>query len=654
MRPPESSQPSGVDRAGSGAGPYVIVSAFAAIALGVMFVLGGSEPEPGVLPVAPVEVAADGPRSVEPLISDAVVATTPPQRASTARESADPAWPVWPGDVEEPLPEPPGEGPLVVTVIDRGGRFVRGAQVRLAAPVSPAILPLRASGVVEAAGTPTGADLLGVTDAHGRCRVRAVAGQTLLATDQDQDAGIAAVGDEIARNGRVEIFIKPGTGLHARVIGLDGKGVAGAVVTAVAIDSGRSFTGAADAKGTCLWRLDGDCRYDVTARDGERLAETVRIAGRVGGVEEVRVRLLGVAAIDGRVLDPHGAPAAGASVRVTDNPRGRTGRGRGFEFSAACEPDGAFHLPLPGPGRYWVTAEHPDWARSALGDFEVMLGKPTQATLRLAVLGEFQGVVRWKDGPPIAGAALRFESKDQYGPYGSVEVATEASSGADGTYRFAKASSEATYIASCVPDATRPFVRMTRPGLKPTPQHFVFDQAATVGASVDLAVSVDEGSAPGEVVTRLRLLDERRVWSSGVDETLSVQGGRAPLARLSPGATYTVDVRAPGFGHVRSESFVAGRDATVAVRLARAARLEVRVLDGREQAAVGADVFLEDSLPQGLRQQMRADARGRVAFADLPPGTFRVHARRLERRPLEVTVELSAGKLTRVEMQLWR
>lgn len=651
-QPAESPQTSEVDRARSGGGPYVILSAFAAIAFGVMFVLGGNEPEPADLPVAPVEVAADGSRSVESLISDAVPATTPPQRAPTARESAGPALPVWPGDVEERLPEPPGEGPLVVTVIDRGGRFVPGAQVRLATPISPAILPPRPGGVDEAAGTPTDADFLGVTDAYGRCRVRAVAGQTLLATDRQLHAAIAAVGDEAARSGRAELFLKPGTGLRATVIGLDGKGVAGAMVTAMAVDGGRSFTGAADACGTCLWRLDGECRYDVTARDGERLAETVRIPGRVGGVEEVRVRVLGVAAIDGRVLDPHGAPAAGASVKVTSDPRG--GGRRGFEFSAASEEDGTFHLPLPGAGRYWVTAEHPDWARSPVGDFNVMVGNPTQASVRLAVRAEFQGVVRWKDGPPITGAAVSFETRAVFGAYGWVSEATETSSGEDGTYRLGNVSSEETYAATCVPDATRPFVRMARPGLRPSPQHFVFDFAATMGASIDVAINVDAGDAPREVVTRLRLHDGQRVWTPGVDEPLPVVAGRARLERLSPGATYTVDVRALGFGQVRSETFVAGQDPTATVRLSRAARLEVRVLDGREDVAVGAEVFLGDAFPQGLSLHARADARGRVAFTDLPPGSFRLHARRAERRPVEATVELVAGKLTRVELQLRR
>ncbi len=652
MRSSESPQPLGVDRVERGVGPSLVLWAFVAIALGVLAVFFATEPAPDALPVASAEIATDDPRSVEPMVSDAAPSATAPQRASTTRENAGPALPVWPGDVEERLPEPPGEGPLLVTVIDRGGQLVPGAQVRLAAALSAPIPPPRVGGVEESEGTPTDQEFLGVTDGHGRCRVRAVAGQVLLATDRRPHAGIELVGDEAMRSGRIDILIGPGTGLDATVIGFDGKGVAGAVVTAWALDRGRSFTGTADAKGTCLWWLDGECRYDVTARDGERLSETVRIAAGIGDGGAVRVRLLGVAAIDGRVLDPHGAPAAGASVKVTSDPR--SGGRRGFEFSAASEPDGAFHLPLPGPGRYWVTAEHPDWARSPVEDCKVMVGKPTQASPRLAVRAEFQGMVRWKDGPPIAGAALSFESRAVFGAYGWVSEATETSSNEDGTYRLDKVSSEEAYSATCVPDATRPFVRMARPGLKPSPQHFVFDRAATMGASIDVAISVEAGNAPHEVVTRLRLHDGQRAWTPGVDEPLPVVAGSARLERLSPGATYTVDLRAPGFGQVRSETFVAGRDPTVAMRLPRAARLEVRVLDGSEEVAVGAEVVLQDALPQGLLRHARADVRGRVAFADLPAGSFRVHARRDEQRPVEMAVDLVAGKLTRVEVQLRR
>ncbi len=609
--------------------------------------------------MAPVEVTTDAART-EDVASPTSVgglsrAMTPSTKADRTAATVAPL-PVWPGDVDEPRPDPPGDGPLTVTVIDLGGQLVRGAQVQLAAETSAPML-WRARPEDRTTPTESGTEpgRYGVTDRYGRCRVTAVAGQRLLATDPERRSGIAAVGPDAVARGRMDLIVRPGLGLEAVVIGFDGKGVANAVVTATALDVGRTFVGNADAKGVCRWLLDGDCRYDISARDADRLSETIRLLGGVGEAPTVRVRLLGVAVIEGRVLDPHGAPMPNASVRVmTDFMSSNDPLGARREFGAASGDDGAFRAPLPGPGRYRLVAQHADFGPSAAEMLEVAVGKATQATLRLVMPGEFQGVVCWKDGPPIAGASLRFTTADRGAMFGRGEVAFETATAADGSYRIERVPADASYVAICVPDPTRPQVRMERPGLRPSPQHFVFDQAAVMGASFGLEVSTEDGTALREVVTRLRRRNEYGHWQPGGDETLPVVAGCAQVGRLTPGATYAIDVSAPGFGRMRSDAFVAGTTPTVGISLPRACVLEVRVVVNRDEVGVDAEVVLQEDLPQGVTRGARADAWGRVAFADLPPGAFTVHVRRGADRPVRERVELSAGRKHRVEVRLRR
>ncbi|MBK9129749.1 MAG: carboxypeptidase regulatory-like domain-containing protein, partial [Phycisphaerales bacterium] len=78
----------------------------------------------------------------------------------------------------------------------------------------------------------------------------------------------------------------------------------------------------------------------------------------------------------------------------------------------------------------------------------------------------------------------------------------------------------------------------------------------------------------------------------------------------------------------------------------------VRVRAGSEDVAVGAEVELQEELAHGTSWTANADIRGRVAFSDLPPGTFTVYARRGEDRPVRKTVELTAGRTQRVELRL--
>ena len=633
----------------------VVAALLMVVALGVAAVHWLTPPELDDGVVAPLAQAPVEASEVVAHTSASGPTRAPPMRVRTERVSTEPPLPAWPGDVEEHLPDPPGEGPLVVTVVDRGGQLVRGAQVRRAPEASaPITVRGRQDEVPPTVSSPTDVDFLGVTDRHGRCRVQAVAGQTLLATDSRRQAGIATVSAEAVAGGHLDLIVSEGKPLDALIVGLDGKGVAGAVLTAQAVDRGRTFMGSADAAGRCRWVLDGDCRYDLSARDGDRLSETVRIPE--GGRESlpVRVRLLGVAAIEGRVLDPHGGPTAGAIVRVTSDPNRGSWRTRGFEFSASSDADGAFLLPLPAKGRYWVTAEHPDWAPASVLDLRVDVGKPTQVSLRLTVRGEFQGVVRWKDGPPIQGAALRFETKDVYGPYGWVTIGLDAVSGADGTYRLEGVSSDVAYNVTCTPDPSRPQVRMERQRLRPSPQHFVFEQARLMGASVEVSLATGDGAVLREVVTRLRVRtnDAWGGWSPGVDEAVAVVDGRVTIARLAPGTAYTLDVRAPGFGRVRSPAFVAGETPSLAITLPRASRLEVRVRAGSEDVAVGAEVALQEELAQGMNWTANTDIRGRVAFSDLPPGSFTVYARRGEDRPVRKIVEMTAGRTQRVELRL--
>jgi RNA polymerase sigma-70 factor (ECF subfamily) len=149
---------------------------------------------------------------------------------------------------------------------------------------------------------------------------------------------------------------------------------------------------------------DGDGRFrlvaDVGVTQGQVRAtaaghrpEVVRVA--TVGAADVELALEPLVAIEGRVLDGNGRPAAGAEVRWSGNTGPRT----------SADTDGRFHLSASAPS---ATRPVVIVARNAGRGFAVASvtdAKPVE--LRLAPAAVITGVVLDADGAPVAGAIVR-------------------------------------------------------------------------------------------------------------------------------------------------------------------------------------------------------------------------------------------------------
>jgi RNA polymerase sigma-70 factor (ECF subfamily) len=126
-----------------------------------------------------------------------------------------------------------------------------------------------------------------------------------------------------------------------------------------------------------------------------------------GASQRVSILLESGVAVDGRVLDPEGAPVANARVwaRSTSEP---------FPVvdpmldAITTDHSGRWRVPALAAGTYQFVAEHPDFAQTATGPVIVGTTPPsTPIELRLEGGGLLTGQVRDDDGNPVGGANVR-------------------------------------------------------------------------------------------------------------------------------------------------------------------------------------------------------------------------------------------------------
>jgi hypothetical protein len=154
-------------------------------------------------------------------------------------------------------------------------------------------------------------------------------------------------------------------------------------------------------------------------------------------VDAPTVRLLAGATLRGKVREPSGRPAIGASIEVTmerstedwtfDAMNGRRGR-----RVAKTDAEGAFEVRALAKAKGTAVARGAGCAPASVA-FEVGDGDPAPIELRLAEAGELKGRVATANGEPVAGASVRVERAPGSDAY--LESAT-ASTDKDGAFLF--------------------------------------------------------------------------------------------------------------------------------------------------------------------------------------------------------------------------
>lgn len=237
-----------------------------------------------------------------------------------------------------------------------------------------------------------------------------------------------AKGDSEADVG--EVTLEVGGWIRGRVVDEDGRPIAEAAVTAVAIGPPSTV------------RSGDDGAFELTGLRGERHRLTAAAPGYVlpyapgasaaSGAEDVVLELRRAGTVIGRVEDPDGRPITGFGVQLESEERssGPSYYGPARPFGDA---EGRFRLDdvVPGPHVLEVTAA--GFSRAVVADVAVTAGETTDVGLvRLDHGAALSGTVVDESGAPVPGAELRLQAaaRDSYW------ARQTARSGIGGAYRL--------------------------------------------------------------------------------------------------------------------------------------------------------------------------------------------------------------------------
>jgi hypothetical protein len=341
---------------------------------------------------------------------------------------------------------------------------------------------------------------------------------------------------------------------------------------------------------------------------------------RAGFLDLGNLALVRAQPVQGRVLDPSGAPVARAIVEIE-----RSAALQGFATfrgRATTGPDGSFMVLVapPPPARLIVRA--PGWAPG-----EMAIDDEGEAIdVRLDRGRSITGTVRNADGAPAVGAWI-----------GSGRA--RARSGPDGTFRIHVSASERWLVAR---DGVQRALGEVADGVTLT----LRPPAAFVGVIRDAVTQ--------QPVTGARILVERRQRAGLVswverqdvlaaDKAAGDRAGRFALGGLLPGPAL-VRFEAEGYlPEERSISLVSGRAVSVEMSLRRRPVLHGRVTDAAGRPVPHAQIEAVD--PDGHRTLQRASG-GQFRLSVKPVPGLRIRARAPGLDGLvEIDVDPAAGPL---------
>lgn len=331
----------------------------------------------------------------------------------------------------------------------------------------------------------------------------------------------------------------------------------------------------------------------VWAEQGLLRSETFPVWPGRGG--EMLLELRGLQPVEGTVVDPSGAPVAGARVSLDS-----------VEEMVRTSDAGAFRFPSVNEGGRRLQVEHPDYS-TADRQLKVTAGAaPLLIVLHPAPV--IEGVVLEPDGGPAANARLKIEFQsseeesgtDEEGRFGIVAMALPVMVWAKGSGGSGMASfSEPT--------------RSARVQLKS-------------GCTLQVEVTVDGAPAPGAELT---LGGDDPNLANRAEETTDAEGG----AILGPIFCRPSTLRGRLKGsprEIRRQVALEKGEDHVALELESGRTLIVQAFDPWLGAVVPG---LQVRVAAGeAKVDAKTDAAGRVRFLQLPEGELQVSAR-FERGP---------------------
>ncbi|QDV06581.1 Nickel uptake substrate-specific transmembrane region [Planctomycetes bacterium Poly30] len=345
-------------------------------------------------------------------------------------------------------------------------------------------------------------------------------------------------------------------------------------------------------------------------------------------------------AVRGVVVDPSGAPVAGAEVRRDAGGFGFGGRGGpgGGGGSVKSAKDGTFELAALSPGSQVLVANSDDWAPSEPTTFEVVPGADTLgAVLTLRLGGTIVGVVRDDAGNPWPGRRVTYASGG--GPIAMFGAESATDTDARGAFRFDHVA-PGKWVVNAAPGEAEMMETM-----QSGDRQSAFFDLLSKNLSADVVVEdgqevrVDLGAEARDPVTVFGTVTVRGDAVREGNVTLAREGADlfANLKRADIGqdGTYRIELDRPGAyifaverGSGRNQFFVdiaSGEEQRVDLELPEGG-VAGRVRDSEGNAVAGVRVSVEGqsslSFARFNPRGAITDENGGYEILELDPGTY--------------------------------
>lgn len=175
--------------------------------------------------------------------------------------------------------------------------------------------------------------------------------------------------------------------------------------------------------------------------------------------------------------------------------------------------------------------------------------------------------------------------------------------------------------------------------------------SASDGEPVPGALVVVAAQAHWGAYILLMILEEDSAWINGAFSARTDAEGRYRIVGLRPGSCSMAAV-APGFRPVARHGVeLPARGDVPDLTLPAAGGLLVRLIGGDGEPEFDVDVIIEYDQESGLFDGV-TDARGECRFGSVPPGRRHVQFDTTLHRTIDVETEVSAGKVTEIEIRM--
>jgi hypothetical protein len=407
----------------------------------------------------------------------------------------------------------------------------------------------------------------------------------------------------------------------------------------------------------------------VVSIDGDR------VQVRSGEVTDATLIVERTCDISGLVVDPVGAPAPGASVRLEWVDSGSSTHSMpSSRRSVHADKAGSFHLFQVEPGSVELQASSPAWSDSESTRVELLSGVPVNnLSLVLRPGGSISGLVRRADGSPAAEIDVRLDTEAGAASWearGNSKL--RARTDGVGSFEFRGLGAGVYGIRAGSQDLE----------LDDIDRHFAGPVAAVDG------IRLGEGGSVTDLVLQLAdpgRIEGRVIAADGTPPDMAVvwiasSGAFAPNGETTvlaqPSGEFVIKGIAPGKldllaqrDHVvspRAESVIvrSGETSHVELRLVPGTLLYVSVHDEQGREAF-REIELDSSngwkpmvwriggshLPGGLYPEIDPAEPG-WQFGPLPPGDYTVRARDAQGKTVEKSVRLAGERTERLILRV--